>query len=80
MSIMKHLVVMAEQKGCHGNIPVIRQLVEMPVQETNVRCVECERGTGSDPGYRVSHVSVARKRSDKTDTMRTQASHTSHNI
>ena len=60
---------------------MIRQLVEMPVQETNVRCAECARGTGSDPGYRVSHESVARKRVTKRTRCehgQTGASHTTH--
>ena len=53
MSIMKHLVVMAEQKGCHANyhgngatatFRVIRQLIEMSVQEKMWMNGSCEDG------------------------------------
>ena len=64
---MKHLVAMAEQKGCHGNyngngatatFRVIRQLIEMSVQEKMWMSGSCEDG-GGDPGYRVTHGSTA---------------------
>ena len=70
-----------KQKRCHDNVPMIRQLVEMPVQERNVRCAESARGTGSDPGYRVSHESMTRKRVTKRTLCehgQTRASHTTH--
>ena len=50
---MKHLVAMAEQKGCHGNyngngatttLRVIRQLIEMSVQEKMWMNGSCEDG------------------------------------
>ena len=53
MRIMKHLVVMAEQKGCHANYHgngatttfwVIRQLIEMSVQEKMWMNGSCEDG------------------------------------
>ena len=85
---MKHLVTMAERKGCHGGGTkmVPRQhsgpgnSIEIPMQERSVRMsVSCKRWWG-DPGYRVSHMTVAwQKRgiaSDNSITVQTRASHT----
>ena len=82
-SIMKHLVVMAEQKGCHGNFNgngsmatfwVIRQLIEMSVQEKMWMNGSCKDGgvipdTGFPTGRR--HGNQGGTCNDKSDTVRT---------
>ena len=49
---MKHLVTMAEQKGCHGNIPVPVTHGDTGAKGGVRMCGTCKRWWG-DPGYRV---------------------------
>ena len=73
---------MVERKGATATITktVPRQRsgsgnsIEVPVKKN--KCVEHARVTGSDPGYRVSHMTVARKR----ETLRTRCRQRVHLI
>ena len=69
-------------KWCHGNIPMIRQFNEIPVQKSKCADVRNMQEMGSDPRYRVSHMSVAwQKRgiaSDNLVTVQTRTSHSTH--
>ena len=68
---------MAERRGCHGNIPMIRQLVEMSVQKKVGVSVSCKDG-GVLPATGFPRVS-GMETSDNSDTVQTyRASHTTH--
>ena len=68
-----------QRKGCHGNISMIRQLVRMSVQKKVWTYGTCKRRWG-DPGYRVSHMSVAWLTANVQGTIRTWSKHRVHLI
>ena len=79
---------MAEGKGCHGGEtemvprqhPGSGNSIEMLVQRNKCGCAKRARVTGSDPGYRVSHMSVAWLTANVQGTIRTRSKHRVHLI
>ena len=87
---MKHLVTMAERKGCQGGETkmVPRQhsgpgnSIEIPIQERSVRMSVSRKRWWDDPGYRVPmvlrHGKTRRNMQESIrDMVQTRASHTS---
>ena len=79
---------MAEGKGCHGGEtemvprqhPGSGNSIEMLVQRNKCGCATRARVTGSDPGYGVSHMSVAWLTANVQGTIRTRSKHRVHLI
>ena len=79
---------MAEGKGCHGGEtemvprqhPGSGNSIEMLVQRNKCGCAKRARVTGSDPGYRVSHMSVAWLTANVQGTIQTRSKHRVHLI
>ena len=79
---------MAEGKGCHGGEtemvprqhPGSGNSIGMLVQRNKCGCAKRARVTGSDPGYRVSHMSVAWLTANVQGTIRTRCKHRVHLI
>ena len=79
---------MAKGKRCHGGEtemmprqhPGSSNSIEMLVQRNKCGCTKRARVTGSDPGYGVSHMSVAWLMANVQGTIRTRSKHRVHLI
>ena len=71
-----------QRKWCHGNIPVIRQLIERPVQTKMWMTYAKEGGVIPNTGCPTCRWHGNEERaSDSSDTVQTRASHTTkHSI
>ena len=79
---------MAKGKGCLGGEtemvprqhPGSGNSIEMLVQRNKCGCAKRARVTGSDPGYRVSHMLVAWLTANMQGTIQTRSKHRVHLI